>query len=164
MISQLYALLLGQSVFSFPQAEDAAPVPSVCGLMPLEVWENFDKIKAFCICIADNDYDACTAKADEAGRPDDIVACGVNRTQDYNWCEIMNPCAQTNPPGIQILDASTTTHRYPNLSAVSRELDRRGLPEDSVINCIADTKYPEAVKVYIDVVSGVLEGAVGQQA
>jgi hypothetical protein len=134
-------------------------------MMPLALYEAFSAVKDLCLCIANKDYDACTDAAFKADEPDDSILCGVRQCQDYNWCEIQNPCAQTVVPGIQILDCSTTEHKYPNFSSVSREWDRRGLPQASVGNCLlsSSVSLPATVKVYLDLVKSAFSvaGAVG---
>lgn len=162
------ALLFTPSlVRSAPQAGvPEAPVPSICNpIMPLAEYEAFSAVKDLCMCIANKDYDACTDAAFTANRADESILCGVRQCQDYNWCEIQNPCAQTTVPGIKILGCSTTVEQYPNFSSVSREWDRRGLPQSSVGTCLlsSSVSMPASVKVYLDLVKSAFStaGAVG---
>lgn len=166
-IYSILLVLVPGMVLSAPQAEmAAAPVPSICNpAMPLAEFEALSMVKNLCICIADKDYDACTDKANKENKPDDIILCGVRQCQDYNWCEVLHPCAQTLVPGIQILDCSTTEKKYPKFSLVSREWDRRGLPASSMATCWVSSRVPmpASVKLYLDLVKSIFSvvGAVG---
>ncbi|KAH7126446.1 hypothetical protein B0J13DRAFT_530989 [Dactylonectria estremocensis] len=114
---------------------DAAIVPSFCGPMPLEIYNKFSALKEGCICFANVEYDACNENAFGNNRPDDSIICGVRQCQNYNLCELLNPCAQTAPPGLQVLNCSTTEKSYPQLSTGSWGHDTA--PPDAVATCVA---------------------------
>ena len=159
-LSTIWLLAVGAR--AIPQANpELAPVPSVCNpLMPLEVYEQWSKLKDVCKCLADKSYSACTSSTEN---PDNVIECGVRWCQQYNYCEVANPCAETDPPGISILNCSTTVSKEPpfpfnNKVTAASEL----LGDVDLGQCLADQQLPGALKAWLKVTASVLQGAVGQ--